>query len=140
MTTHENETTARLTALILKLPSLIDPEIERRGQWFSGAFQLKIGEIPFLVTVADGKIASVDRGPFFLKTYQFSIAATEEAWRKFWQPVPEPGWHDIFALAKRGAATIEGNLQPLMANLQYVKDVLAAPRKQPAQTIAGAPR
>ena len=38
----------------------------------------------------------------------------------------EAGWHDIFALSKRGAMAIEGNLQPLMANLQYVKDLAAA--------------
>jgi hypothetical protein len=140
MTGNDSEATARLTALVMQLPLSIDPDIERRGKWFSGAFQLKIGEVAFLVTVADGKVASVERGPYFLRTNQFSIAATEEAWSKFWQPIPEPGWHDIFALAKRGAATIEGNLQPLMANLQYVKDVLAAPRQRMAQTIAGAPR
>ena len=32
------------------------------------------------------------------------------------------------ALSKVGLARIEGNLQPFMANLQYVKDVVAAPR------------
>jgi hypothetical protein len=43
--------------------------------------------------------------------------------------MPEPGWHDLFALVRRGCASVEGDLQPLMANLQYVKDLLALPRR-----------
>ena len=62
-------------------------------------------------------------------SWTFGVRATASAWRQFWQPVPEPGWHDLFALTKRGAAAIEGDLQPLMANLQDMKDVLAAPRR-----------
>ena len=64
-----------------------------------------------------------------MRSWTFGIRATASAWRRFWQPVPEPDWHDLFALTKRGAAIIEGDLQPLMANLQYMKDVLAAPRR-----------
>jgi hypothetical protein len=51
-----------------------------------------------------------------------------DTWLRFLATVPEPGWHDIMALTKRGSARIEGNLQPFMANLQYIKDVLSAPR------------
>jgi hypothetical protein len=51
----------------------------------------------------------------------------------FWKKVPAPGHNDIFALFKRGKLTIEGDLHPFMANLLYVKDVLAAPRKEPVQ-------
>ena len=47
----------------------------------------------------------------------------------FWKKIPEPGHNDIFALFKRGKLTIEGDLQPFMANLLYIKDVLAAPRR-----------
>ena len=47
----------------------------------------------------------------------------------FWQPVPDAGWHDIFALMKRKEARVEGDLRPFMANLQYIKDLLAAPRR-----------
>ena len=45
--------------------------------------------------------------------------------------MPEPGWHDLFALTKRGAAAIEGDLRPLLQNLQYFKDLLALPRRLP---------
>ena len=46
--------------------------------------------------------------------------------------VPAPGHNDIFALFKRGKLKIEGDLHPFMANLLYIKDVLAAPRKEAA--------
>jgi hypothetical protein len=49
--------------------------------------------------------------------------------------MPEPGWHDLLAIYKRGYAQIDGDLQPLMANLQYVKDVLAAPRQLSGQLM-----
>jgi hypothetical protein len=48
--------------------------------------------------------------------------------RRYWEPVPAPGFHDLFALTKGGHARVEGDLQPLMANLRYVKDVLTLPR------------
>ena len=58
----------------------------------------------------------------------FSITAAPETWLKLLKPVPDPGTHDLMALSKVGLARIEGNLQPFMANLQYVKDVVTAPR------------
>jgi hypothetical protein len=79
--------------------------------------------------VAGGRITGLDRGPILMRSSRFQISATTEAWRRFWQPLPEPGWHDLLALTKRGAARIEGDLQPLLANLQYFKDLLAAPRR-----------
>ena len=36
---------------------------------------------------------------------------------------------NIFAMKKLGVASVEGDLLPLMANLRYVKDVIAAPRR-----------
>jgi hypothetical protein len=46
--------------------------------------------------------------------------------------VPEPGYHDLFAMKKLGVARVEGDLVPLMANLRYVKDVVTAPRARRA--------
>jgi hypothetical protein len=46
--------------------------------------------------------------------------------------VPAAGWHDIFALGKRRELVIDGNLQPLMAHLQFIKDLLAVGREAQA--------
>ena len=51
--------------------------------------------------------------------------AEQDLPRGFRQPVPKPNYHDIFAMCKQGTASIEGNIQPLMANLRYFKELLA---------------
>lgn len=126
-----------LLACIEKLPRLVndDADLVRRGAWVDVAFRIDLGEVPYYATVAAGRIAALECGPILMRASRFSIAATTEAWSRFWAPVPEPGWHDLLALTKRGAARIEGDLHPLLANLQYFKDVLAAPRQ-----LAGEPR
>jgi hypothetical protein len=42
--------------------------------------------------------------------------------------VPRRDHHDLWAMLAARIATIDGDLLPLMQNLQYFKDVLAAPR------------
>ena len=64
-------------------------------------------------------------------SWRFSIRASVETWEAFWQPVPSPGYHDLFAMTKSGDAIIEGDIQPLMANLRYVKEVLETLRETP---------
>ena len=122
---------SKLAAAFEQLPRLLadDLNLVRRGAFFDAQFQVGIGAIPFDVVVAAGKIASLERGPFVMRSWRFAVRGTAEAWHKLWQPVPDPGWHDLSALVKRGSTLLEGDLQPLMANLQYVKDLLALPRR-----------
>ena len=58
-----------------------------------------------------------------------ALRASVEVWEKFLAEVPEPGYNDIMALVRFGRMRLEGNLQPLMANLLYIKLVLATLRK-----------
>lgn len=113
------------------LPALVngDPVLLRRGRFLSTKFLVGIGETEYLVTVHEGRIERVEHGPFVMPSWCFALRGGAEAWSKFWQETPPPGYHDVFALAKRGLVTIEGDLHPLMANLLYLKDVLAAPRR-----------
>jgi hypothetical protein len=119
-----------VATLFAALPSLIaaKDDLVRRGRFLTCDFEIGIDDLPLSVGVVDGIVRDVARGPFLLKSFMFAIRMPADAWLKFLAPVPEPGWHDIMALSKRGVARIEGNLQPFMANLQYIKDVLAAPR------------
>jgi hypothetical protein len=121
----------RLATAFAELPSLLagDPDLVRRGTFFDARFQVGIGAIPFDVMIGAGKITALERGPFVMRSWRFAVRGTAEAWGRLWQPMPEPGWHDVFALVKRGCASVEGDLQPLMANLQFVKDLLALPRR-----------
>jgi hypothetical protein len=106
-----------------------DAALVRRGRFLTTDFLVEVGDEPFHVSVQDGRIASVTRGAAIARPWRFAIRASAEAWREFWQPVPRPGYHDLFALTRFGHARIEGDLLPLMANLRYVKEVLETPRR-----------
>ncbi|HUA53707.1 MAG TPA: hypothetical protein VMB81_16160 [Candidatus Sulfotelmatobacter sp.] len=113
------------------LPALVndDPALVRRGRFLSVTFLVAVGEIGWLVRVREGRIDAVTRAPAMMADFRFALRAPADAWARFWQPVPEPGWQDLFALQRRKLLTMEGDLQPLMANLLYIKDVLASPRR-----------
>ena len=106
-----------------------DAHLVRRGRFLSTTFMLGIGDTGYLIKIIEGRIASVTPGPFVTPNYSFALRAPRDEWEMFWEKVPKPGHNDIFALFKRGKLTIEGDLHPLMANLLYIKDVLAAPRQ-----------
>jgi len=117
--------------MIEKLPALVnaDPAIVRWGRRMNETFMVEVGDTQFLLTVQEGRIEKVERGPFVQRTWRFAIRAKREAWEKFWQKTPAPGWHDLFGLLRRGEIAFEGDQRVLMAYLQYVKLVLAAPRQ-----------
>jgi hypothetical protein len=114
---------ARLTDL---LPA--DTDLLRRGRWLTVDCRIDVGSEPFFLTIREGALAAFDRGTRLMRSTVFSFRATDEAWTAYWKPIPEPGWHDLFALTKRGAASMDGDLRPLLQNLQYFKDLLALPR------------
>lgn len=115
-----------------------DAALVRRGRHLSGTFLVEARPRSWLVHVLRGRIEKVEEGPFVMPSWRFALRADEASWRRFWQPRPAPGDHDLLALVRRGLLKFEGDLQPLMANLLYIKGVLEAPRA--AQTGTGAPQ
>ena len=118
------------SGVMTRLPDLVnqDTALVRRGRWLSSVFLVEAGTTQFLVHVDKGRLLDVEQGPFVMPSWSFAIRASESVWQRFWQPLPAPGDNDIFALRKTGEMSVEGNLQPFMANLIYVKQVLAMPR------------
>jgi len=116
---------------IAALPALVngDAAVVRRGRFLTTAFLLGIDEVEYLITVSEGRIASFERGPFLMRPWTFALRASAETWQRFWEATPAPGYHDLFAMKKRGAARVEGDLVPLMTHLRYVQDVITAPRR-----------
>ena len=114
------------------LPALVNGNapLVRRGRYCTTTFLVEAGDTAWLICVHEGRVAKVERGPFLMRAWSFAVRAPAEAWQKFWAPVPAPGFHDIFAMTKGGHARVEGDLQPLMANLGFIKDLLAAPRRR----------
>jgi hypothetical protein len=115
------------------LPFLLDADhdLKRRGRWVSVECRVDIGDEPFFLAIEEGALAGFERGARLMRSSAFAFRATDQAWTQFWQPVPAPGWHDLFALTKRGVASMEGDLRPLLQNLQFFKDLLVLPRRQP---------
>jgi hypothetical protein len=117
-----------------RLPHLLpaDADLVRRGRRLDVDCRIDVGSEPFFLAIRDGALASLERGARLMRSTAFSFRATDEAWTNYWKPIPAPGWHDLFALTKRGAASIDGDLRPLLQNLQYFKDLLALPRREVA--------
>jgi len=105
-----------------------DPAIVRWGRGMNETFMIEVGDRQYLLKIENGLIQKIEKGPFVMRTWRFAIRASRECWEKFWQKTPAPGWHDLFALLRRGDVKFEGDQRVLMAYLLYVKLVLAAPR------------
>jgi hypothetical protein len=116
-----------------RLPALIsdDADLQRRGRWLNVECRIEIGAETFHLVLHDGALAAFDRGPRLMRSTAFTVRGTDEAWTQHWRKVPAPGWHDLFALTKRGVASFDGDLRPLLQNLQFFKDLLALPRRLP---------
>ncbi len=114
-----------------RLPGIVnaDADLVRRGRYMSCDIEVGCPELPVLLRIREGVIIGTARGPALMRPWRFAIRAGAEAWRKFWQPVPAPGYHDLLAMTRFGNASIEGDLQPVMANLRYIKEMLEAPRR-----------
>ncbi|HWB45921.1 MAG TPA: hypothetical protein VG900_10820 [Hyphomicrobiaceae bacterium] len=110
-----------------------DAWLTQRGRYVSVAFLLDTGGTDFLVHIHRGRIERVERGPFVMPAWGFALRAPAEAWAAFWQADPPPGSHDLLAMLRFGKLRIEGDQHVFMANLQYFKDLLALPRRAPAE-------
>jgi hypothetical protein len=109
--------------------------LARRGRHVRASVLIDTGDTQHLLGIHAGRIERLEHGPFVMPTWDFALRAPLSEWLAFWQPLPAPGHHDLFAMIRRRALRVEGNLQPFMANLLWFKDVLAAPRG--AQTASG---
>jgi hypothetical protein len=119
-----------LTPFIARLPEVVNgnPAILRWGRELNDAFMLAIGETQYVVTVRGGRIESVATAAA-KAPWRFALRAREECWREFFRSPPAPGWHDLFALLRRGDVTFDGDQRALWAYLLYIKLALAALRR-----------
>jgi hypothetical protein len=102
-----------------------DEALVRRGRYLATTFLLEVGQTAWLISIFEGKVVSVVRGPFVMPSWSFALRAPEEEWQKFWSSRPPPGSNDLMALIKRRVLKAEGDLQVFMANLRYFKEALA---------------
>jgi hypothetical protein len=102
-----------------------DAGLVRRGRYLTTTFLLEVGETAFLISIFEGRIATVARGPFVMPSSAFALRAPAAEWEKFWSERPPPGSNDLLALIRRRVLRAEGDLQVFMAHLRYFKEALA---------------
>ena len=106
-----------------------DEALVRRGRFLTTTSLLEVGPTAWLISIFEGRVVSVVRGPFVMPSSSFALRAPEEEWQKFWANRPPPGSNDLMALIKRRVLKAEGDLQVFMANLRYFKEALAKLRQ-----------
>jgi hypothetical protein len=105
-----------------------DAHLVWRGRTLTADCLVQIGESVFLLRFDAGRVRECLMRLPPLSSWDFAVRGSTRAWSALWEDPPPPGWHDLFALSKRGEMSFEGNLQPFLAHLQYLKDVLSLPR------------
>jgi len=106
--------------------------IATRAPYLAARAVICVGDEPTWGEFTRGDLALKTDAPL-LYPWDFAIRGSVAGWSALWQPVPAPGWHDLFALSKRGEMRFEGNLHPFLAHLQLFKDLLALPRGEPGR-------
>lgn len=127
---------------IENLPALAnnDAWLVHRGRFLETTFLLGIGDASYLVRIHRGRVEAFERGPFVMPSWTFALRGSQEAWATFWRPLPPPGSHDLIAMMKNRALTLEGDQYPFFSNLRYFKELLALPRATPQGVAEGAAR
>jgi hypothetical protein len=111
-----------------------DAMLTRRGRFLTTTFMIEIGSAQWLVSIVEGRIASVTAGPLVMPSWSFALRAPEHEWQKFWSATPAPGSNDLMALIKRRVLKAEGDLHVFMTNLRYFKEALE--KLRPARVAA----
>ena len=99
------------------------------GKWLNLTFTFGYGNNDYLFEIINGRILSINRRDLQTKSGIFKIHADTKSWEKHWLTIPPRDYHDIFAMLAKKIVTIDGNLIPLMQNLQYFKDIIASNRQ-----------
>ena len=107
-----------------------DAALVHRGRFVTLTFTLGIGETDYLIDIAAGKIVRIRQRLLPTDSGVFAIRASSDSWHRHWQPVPPRDYQDIFAMLAKDSLSIDGQLTPLMQNLQYFKDVIASIRQR----------
>lgn len=104
------------------------PHLLRLGRLFSETVLVEVDSHEFYLSFEKGRIVSVVEGPSRKTPWRFALRTDAEALAKFWQAIPEPGFHDVFGLVKIGRGRIDGDILSLVKNLRFFKEVLTLAR------------
>ncbi len=106
----------------------VTPHLLRLGRLFSETVLIQVGDDEIYLTFEKGHVTQVTAGPSRKTPWRFALRTDADALAQFWQPLPAPGFHDIFGLLKIGRGSIDGDILCLVKNLRFFKEFMALPR------------
>lgn len=105
------------------------PYLLKMGRLFSETILIQLDEDEYYLSFEKGHLIEVISGPSRKTPWCFALRTDSAALDAFWQPMPLPGFHDIFGLVKIGRARIDGDILMLVKNLRFFKEFLVLGRK-----------
>ena len=104
------------------------PHLLRLGRLFSETVLIQLDDDEYYLEFDKGHLVSVVQGPSRKTPWRFALRTDAQTLRTFWQPLPKPGFHDVFGLVKIGRARLDGDILALVKNLRFFKEFLALGR------------
>jgi len=106
--------------------------LARFGRDLDLALLIGDGDLDWLVEIERGAVVRVTQGPLIMPKTDLRLRAASETWARFLEPVPPPGYHDLFAMRRYRRIQIEGDIRLMSAYLFYIKQLFALLRPSEA--------
>lgn len=107
----------------------VDAEMRLIGNWLSIPISLSFDDTRFVLKLDAGRISEVIAQPRIDERSVFGFRAPLEVWRKYFEPVPPPRYHDIFAMLMRVPEfKLDGDSQAFMQNARAVHRMMSVLR------------
>lgn len=123
---------APMRATLARMQSRLNetPHLLRLGRLFSETVLIEVDGAEYYLTFRDGRLEQIAEGPSRKTPWRFALRTDADALARFWKPLPEAGFHDIFGLVKIGRGRIDGDILTLVKNLRFFKEFMALARPQ----------
>jgi len=100
-----------------------DPELQRRGRYYTCQLKLVVGDRNVMFSVENGQLARIDTD-VTIDPDGITLAADADAWRRHRESLPAPGFHDIAAMQDQGHLSISGDVVRWLSNMGYVRGLV----------------
>lgn len=100
-----------------------DPEFRLISRLWNAKIRYVLGEDSFMLTIADGAVASIVADPGLFDPYTFSISGPEEVWAEILSLVPAPMYQDLFPAQFHKGVRLEGDLESLYGYYAAVRRI-----------------
>ena len=94
-----------------------DPEFHLTARFWNAGLRLGIGDAVYWISISDGRVAAVKSWEDVVPSatsWDISISAPAEEWRKACEPVPKPYYHELSAASRHHDFEVGGNMEMYM--------------------------